>query len=140
MISNSLRVFPQRKQLIQTTSTIKISQNYARIAKSSVKNALQPILISSSPKSSESMNPLQPFYASFPQFNIFFRTKGAQKINFDQFCQALKEVAPKRFPSKSKDEAQASIFKLVENKTPGTTGVTVSTSKYANLAHPSVNT
>ena len=57
---------------------------------------------------------------------IFFRTKGAQKINFEQFCQALKEVAPKRFPSKSKDEAQASIFKLVENKTPGTTGVTVS--------------
>ena len=71
---------------------------------------------------------------------IFFRTKGAQKINFEQFCQALKEVAPKRFPSKSKDEAQASIFKLVENKTPGTTGVTVSTGKYADLTHPSVNT
>ena len=68
---------------------------------------------------------------------IFFRTKGAQKINFEQFCQALKEVAPKRFPSKSKDEAQASIFKLVQNKSPGTTGVTVS--KYVDRAQPSLN-
>merc|ERR1712131_364901 len=57
------------------------------------------------------------------------KTKGAQKINFDQFCQALKEVAPKRFPSKSKDEAQTSICKLVENKTPGTTGVTKTANK-----------
>merc|ERR1712168_512888 len=57
------------------------------------------------------------------------KTKGAQKINFDQFCQALKEVSPKRFPSKSKDEAQVSIFKLVENKTPGTTGVTKTANK-----------
>jgi len=48
------------------------------------------------------------------------KTKGAQKINFDQFCQALREVAPKRYPSKSKDDAQVAIFKLVENKSPGT--------------------
>ena len=135
-----LRVLQQHKRLIQTTSTTKISQNYARIARSLGKNALPPILISSSPKSSKFLTlPFKPFPSSGPSRTVrgtssplsdellwIFRTKGAQKINFDQFCQALKEVAPKRFPSKSKDEAQTSIFKLVENKTPGTTGVTVS--------------
>merc|ERR1712131_348179 len=73
-----------------------------------VKNALQPILILSFQKS---------------------RQKVPKKINFDQFCQALKEVAPKTFPSKSKDEAQTSIFKLVENNTPGKTGDTKTANK-----------
>ena len=57
------------------------------------------------------------------------RSKGAQKINFEQFCQALKEVSKKRFPSKSAAEAEEAIFKLVENKTPGTNATTVSTSE-----------
>lgn len=46
-------------------------------------------------------------------------------MTFEQFCQALKELSPKRFPKKSKDEAEEAIFKLVEDKTPGTNATTV---------------
>ncbi|CBY14568.1 unnamed protein product [Oikopleura dioica] len=55
------------------------------------------------------------------------KTKGAQKMTFEQFCQALKELSPKRFPKKSKDEAEEAIFKLVEDKTPGTNATTKTT-------------
>jgi hypothetical protein len=51
-------------------------------------------------------------------------------MTFDQFSQALKELSPKRFPKKSKDEAEEAIFKLVEDKTPGTNATTVRSSTY----------
>merc|ERR1711990_906472 len=52
------------------------------------------------------------------------KSKGAQKMNFDQFAQALTELSPKRFATKSKDEALAAMMKLVENKSPGTNAAT----------------
>ena len=51
-------------------------------------------------------------------------------MTFEQFCQALKELSPKRFPKKSKEEAEEAIFKLVEDKTPGTNATTVRRSTY----------
>lgn len=47
-------------------------------------------------------------------------------MNFTQFCQALTELSPKRFTTKSKEDAEAAMVKLVDNKSPGTTGATVS--------------
>lgn len=52
------------------------------------------------------------------------KSKGAQKMNFTQFCQALTELSPKRFTTKSKEDAEAAMVKLVDNKSPGTTGAT----------------
>ena len=46
-------------------------------------------------------------------------------MTFAQFGQALTELAPKRYSSKTKDEAIAAMVKLVENKAPGTNAATV---------------
>lgn len=46
-------------------------------------------------------------------------------MTFAQFGQALTELAPKRYSSKTKDEAIAAMVKLVENKSPGTNAATV---------------
>ena len=51
-------------------------------------------------------------------------------MTFAQFGQALTELAPKRYSSKTKDEAIAAMVKLVENKSPGTNAATVIFLKY----------
>jgi len=57
------------------------------------------------------------------------KSKGAQKMNFSQFCQALTELSPKRFATKSKEEAEAAMMKLVDDKSPGTNKATKVSSK-----------
>ena len=97
--------------------TIKISRSCARTAKSLGKSAL--------PLTSTLFSQSASRFSSPVNFLSIFRTKGAQKMTFEQFCQALKELSPKRFPKKSKEEAEEAIFKLVEDKTPGTNATTV---------------
>ena len=103
----------------QMRSTIRTFRNCAKIAKWLAKNAHPPMSILSLAKSSLCF-PLKSFLRISD-----FRTKGAQKMTFDQFCQALKELSPKRFPKKTKEEAEEAIFKLVEDKKPGTNATTV---------------
>uniref|UniRef100_A0A8C7YWE6 Tubulin polymerization promoting protein family member 3 n=1 Tax=Oryzias sinensis TaxID=183150 RepID=A0A8C7YWE6_9TELE len=55
-----------------------------------------------------------------------FRAKSARVITFEQFNQALTELAPKRFKGKSKDEALQQLYGLLAGKEPANVGVTVS--------------
>lgn len=57
---------------------------------------------------------------------VFHRAKSARVITFDQFNQALTELAPKRFKGKSKEEALQGIYGLIAGKEPANVGVTVS--------------
>ncbi|XP_026234012.1 tubulin polymerization-promoting protein family member 3 isoform X2 [Anabas testudineus] len=52
------------------------------------------------------------------------KQKTSRVITFDEFHRALEELAPKRFKGQSKEEAEQSIFKLVEGKEPTNVGVT----------------
>lgn len=57
---------------------------------------------------------------------FFFRAKSARVITFEQFNQALTELAPKRFKGKGKEEALQKLYGLIVGKEPANVGVTVS--------------
>ncbi|XP_041641861.1 tubulin polymerization-promoting protein family member 3 [Cheilinus undulatus] len=52
------------------------------------------------------------------------KQKTSRVITYEEFRNALEELAPKRFKGQSKEEALESIFKLVEGKEPTNVGVT----------------
>ncbi|XP_070779813.1 tubulin polymerization-promoting protein family member 2 [Enoplosus armatus] len=52
------------------------------------------------------------------------KAKSARVITFEQFTQALTELAPKRFKGKSKDEALQQVYGLVVGKEPTNIGIT----------------
>ncbi|KAM4744197.1 tubulin polymerization-promoting protein family member 3-like [Anableps anableps] len=52
------------------------------------------------------------------------KQKTARVMTYEEFKRALEELAPKRFKSKSKEEALQSIYKLVEGQEPTNVGVT----------------
>ncbi|XP_077470260.1 tubulin polymerization-promoting protein family member 3-like [Stigmatopora argus] len=54
------------------------------------------------------------------------KQKTARVISFDEFLQALHELAPKRFKGKSREEAIDAIYKLTEAAEPSKFGVTKS--------------
>uniref|UniRef100_A0A3Q3B210 Tubulin polymerization-promoting protein family member 2 n=1 Tax=Kryptolebias marmoratus TaxID=37003 RepID=A0A3Q3B210_KRYMA len=53
------------------------------------------------------------------------KAKSARVITFEQFNQALTELASKRFKGKSKEEALQQIYGLIVGKEPANAGVTV---------------
>lgn len=55
----------------------------------------------------------------------FNRGKSVRTITFEQFKEALQELSKKRFKDKSDEEALQAMYKLIEGKGPGLTGVTV---------------
>ncbi|XP_022075426.1 tubulin polymerization-promoting protein family member 2 [Acanthochromis polyacanthus] len=52
------------------------------------------------------------------------KVKSARVITFEQFNQALTELAPKRFKGKNKDEALQQLYGLIVGKEPTNVGVT----------------
>ncbi|KAK3509227.1 hypothetical protein QTP70_025590 [Hemibagrus guttatus] len=52
------------------------------------------------------------------------KAKSARVITFEQFTQALTELAPKRFKGKSQEEAQQLLYGLIAGKEPANLGVT----------------
>ncbi|MEQ2245634.1 Tubulin polymerization-promoting protein member 3 [Ilyodon furcidens] len=52
------------------------------------------------------------------------KAKSARVITFEQFNQALIELAPKRFKGKSKEEAVQQLYGLIIGKEPANAGVT----------------
>ncbi|KPP76400.1 tubulin polymerization-promoting protein family member 3-like [Scleropages formosus] len=54
------------------------------------------------------------------------KAKTARVITFEQFNQALIELAPKRFKGKAQDEALQLIYALIAGKEPANMGITVS--------------
>lgn len=58
-----------------------------------------------------------------------FRAKTARVITFEQFTQAMSELAPKRFKGKSQEEAVQLLYGLIAGKEPANIGVTVSPSQ-----------
>ncbi|XP_068056593.1 tubulin polymerization-promoting protein isoform X1 [Anomalospiza imberbis] len=57
---------------------------------------------------------------------IFSKIKGksVRTITFEQFKEALQDLSKKRFKGKSDEEALQEMYKLIEGKGPGLTGVT----------------
>lgn len=55
----------------------------------------------------------------------FNRGKSVRTITFEQFKEALQELSKKRFKGKNDEEALQEMYKLIEGKGPGLTGVTV---------------
>lgn len=62
---------------------------------------------------------------------FFFKTraKTARVITFEEFNQALHELAPKRFKGKGQAEAIQHMYGLVAGQDPANAGVTVSISR-----------
>lgn len=58
---------------------------------------------------------------------LFRRSKSARVVTFEQFNQALTELAPKRFKGKSQEEALQQLYAMVVGKEPANQGITVST-------------
>ncbi|MBN3276380.1 TPPP3 protein, partial [Polyodon spathula] len=52
------------------------------------------------------------------------KPKSARVVNFEQFKQALKELAPKRFKGKGEEEALQETYRLIAGKEPANIGVT----------------
>ncbi|XP_043969798.1 tubulin polymerization-promoting protein family member 2 [Gambusia affinis] len=52
------------------------------------------------------------------------KAKSARVITFEQFTQALTELAPKRFKGKGKEEAVQQVYGLIAGKDPANAGVT----------------
>ncbi|KAM3864975.1 tubulin polymerization-promoting protein family member 2 [Diretmus argenteus] len=52
------------------------------------------------------------------------KAKSARVITFEQFNQALRELAPKRFKGKSQEEAMTHLHGLIAGKEPANMGVT----------------
>ena len=57
------------------------------------------------------------------------RAKTARVITFEQFKQAMTELAPKRFKGKGQEEALQLVYGLIAGKEPTNVGVTVSMSQ-----------
>lgn len=57
------------------------------------------------------------------------RVKSARVITFEQFTQAMAELATKRFKGKSPEEAVQLLYGLMAGKEPANIGVTVSPSQ-----------
>ena len=57
---------------------------------------------------------------------VVCRAKTARVITFEQFNQALVELAPKRFRGKDQQEALPLLYGLIAGKGPANVGVTVS--------------
>lgn len=55
----------------------------------------------------------------------FLRAKSVRVITFEQFNQAITELAPKRFKGKSKEEALQQLYGLIAGKEPANAGITV---------------
>uniref|UniRef100_A0A3B4U9M2 Tubulin polymerization-promoting protein family member 2 n=1 Tax=Seriola dumerili TaxID=41447 RepID=A0A3B4U9M2_SERDU len=53
------------------------------------------------------------------------KAKSVRVITFEQFNQALTELAPKRFKGKSKEEALQQLYGLIVGKEPSNVGITV---------------
>lgn len=66
------------------------------------------------------------FFKTASNSVCFRRAKSARVITFEQFNQALTELAPKRFKGKSKEEAVQQLYGLIVGKEPANAGVTVS--------------
>lgn len=64
---------------------------------------------------------------------MYFRAKTARVITFEQFSQALSELAPKRFKGKGQEETLQQLYGLIAGKEPSNAGVTVSV--YLSAAH-----
>lgn len=60
-------------------------------------------------------------------FTSFGRNKSARTITYNQFREALSELAIKRFKDKTGEEAAEEVFKMIEGKSPVISGVTVIT-------------
>lgn len=58
---------------------------------------------------------------------LLCRGKGCRTITFEQFQEALEELARKRFKDKSAEEAVREVHRLVEGRAPIISGVTVRT-------------
>ncbi|XP_021114226.1 tubulin polymerization-promoting protein isoform X2 [Heterocephalus glaber] len=60
---------------------------------------------------------------------VFSKTKGksCRTITFEQFQEALEELATKRFKDKSKEDAVREVHQLIEGRSPVISGVTGST-------------
>lgn len=52
------------------------------------------------------------------------KAKSVRVITFEQFNQALTELAPKRFKGKSKEEALQQVYGLIVGKDPSNVGIT----------------
>ncbi|XP_037553672.1 tubulin polymerization-promoting protein family member 3 [Nematolebias whitei] len=52
------------------------------------------------------------------------KQRTARVITYEEFEEALKQLAPKKFKGQSKEEALQSIYKLVEGREPSNVGVT----------------
>ena len=64
-----------------------------------------------------------------------FRAKTARVITFEQFAQAMAELAPKRFKGKGQEEALQQLYGLIVGKEPANVGVTVSWSLQSALVY-----
>lgn len=53
------------------------------------------------------------------------RNKSARTITYNQFKEALSELARKRFKDKTSEEAAEEVFRMIEGKSPIISGVTV---------------
>lgn len=62
-----------------------------------------------------------------------YRQKTARVITYEEFQQALQELAFKRFRDQSQDDAFQSICKLVEGQGPANVGVTVRKKPLRNI-------
>lgn len=64
----------------------------------------------------------------------FVRVKSARVITFEQFTQAMAELAAKRFKGQSKEESLQQLYGLIIGKEPTNVGITVSIS-YSTYQH-----
>ncbi|XP_075868494.1 tubulin polymerization-promoting protein family member 3-like [Nelusetta ayraudi] len=55
------------------------------------------------------------------------KSKSARVVTFEQFNQALTELAPKRFKGKSQEEALQQLYAMVVGKEPANQGITKAT-------------
>lgn len=69
---------------------------------------------------------------------FFLRAKSARVITFEQFNQALTELAPKRFKGRSEEEALQKLYGLIVGKRPANIGVTVSILSFKTYLHFSI--
>ena len=58
-------------------------------------------------------------------WGVCLRAKTSRVITFEQFSQALVELAPKRFKGKGQEEALQQLYGLIAGKEPANAGVTV---------------
>lgn len=57
--------------------------------------------------------------------SVTHRGKSCRTITFEQFQEALEELAKKRFKDKSSEEAVREVHRLIEGRSPVISGVTV---------------